>query len=160
MDLRAPRNQLDVRAVRMWRVEALLVSVPPVVVLLVLALVFRDVSSWLLAAAAGVALVGLVYTVMMPRIRFRVHRWEVTDEAVYATSGWLVREWRAAPLSRIQTVDSVRGPLARLFGLAQVTVTTASAAGPVHISALDAELAARIVAQLASDTQAIPGDAT
>lgn len=144
----------------MWRVEALLVSVPPVIALLVLALVVRDISTWLLAAAAATAVLGAIYTVMMPRIRFRVHRWEVTDEAVYATSGWLVREWRAAPLSRIQTVDSVRGPLARLFGLAQVTVTTASAAGPVHINGLDAGLAERIVAQLASDTQAIPGDAT
>jgi membrane protein YdbS with pleckstrin-like domain len=60
-------------------------------------------------------------------VRFRIHRWEVTDEAVYTLSGWLVREWRIAPISRVQTVDTEHGPLQQLLRLATVTVTTASA---------------------------------
>ena len=44
-----------------------------------------------------------------PRLRYRVHRWEVTDEAVYTLTGWLSRTWTLVPISRIQTVDVTRG---------------------------------------------------
>ena len=66
-------------------------------------------------------------------------------QAVYTRSGWLVQERRIAPISRVQTVDTHRGPLDRLFGLANVTVTTASSAGAVRIVALDSDVADRIV---------------
>ena len=68
----------------------------------------------------------------MPFWRYRVHRWEVTDDAVYTRTGWLWQEWRIAPMSRIQTVDTARGPLEQLFRLASVTVTTASARRPAQ----------------------------
>jgi membrane protein YdbS with pleckstrin-like domain len=89
-----------------------------------------------------------------------VHRWEANQEAVVTRSGWLTQEWRVAPLSRIQTVDTKRGPLEQLLGLATVTVTTASAAGPVQIAGLAHDDAARLVDELTATTQATPGDAT
>jgi membrane protein YdbS with pleckstrin-like domain len=79
---------------------------------------------------------------------------------VYALSGWLVREWRVAPLSRIQTVDATRGPLQRLLGLATVTVTTASASGPVQLVALDDAEATEVAARLTATVAATCGDAT
>ena len=57
---------------------------------------------------------------LMPRWRFRVHRWEATATAVYTQSGWLNQERRIAPVARIQTVDTQRGPFERVFGLANV----------------------------------------
>ncbi len=71
-----------------------------------------------------------------------------SPQAVYTRTGWLVQERRIAPISRVQTVDTYRGPLDRLFGLANVTVTTASSAGAVRIVALDSDVADRVVAQL------------
>jgi membrane protein YdbS with pleckstrin-like domain len=104
---------------------------------------------WLHALAAAVTLVGVVaFVVVAPVWRYRVHRWEIGPQAVYTRSGWLVQERRIAPISRVQTVDTHRGPLDRLFGLANVTVTTASSAGAVRIVALDSEVADRIAAQL------------
>ncbi|MBQ6640002.1 MAG: PH domain-containing protein, partial [Saccharopolyspora sp.] len=70
------------------------------------------------------------------------------------------QEWRIAPMSRIQTVDTARGPVQRLFGLSSVTVTTASAAGPLRIDALDQHVAAELVTRLTAKTQAARGDAT
>jgi uncharacterized protein len=104
---------------------------------------------WLHALAAAVTVVGLVVFVgVVPAWRYRVHRWDVDAKAVYTRSGWLIQERRIAPISRVQTVDTHRGPLDQLFGLATVTVTTASSAGAVKIVALDADVADRIVAQL------------
>lgn len=99
-------------------------------------------------AAAGTVLGIVVFVVVVPWWRYRVHRWDIDTQAVYTRSGWLTQERRIAPISRVQTVDTERGPLDRLFGLANVTVTTASSAGAVRIAALDSDVADRIVAQL------------
>ena len=104
---------------------------------------------WLHAAAAAVTVLGAaVFVFVVPFWRYRVHRWDIGPQAVYTRSGWLVQERRIAPISRVQTVDTYRGPLDRLFGLANVTVTTASSAGAVRIVALDSDVADRIAAQL------------
>ena len=104
---------------------------------------------WLNAAAAAVTVAGVALFVgVVPVWRYRVHRWEVDDRAVYTRTGWLIQERRIAPISRVQTVDTQRGPLDRLFGLATVTVTTASSAGAVRIVALDSEVADQVAARL------------
>jgi membrane protein YdbS with pleckstrin-like domain len=104
---------------------------------------------WLHTVAAAVTVLGIVvFVVVVPLWRYRVHRWDIGPQAVYTRTGWLVQERRIAPISRVQTVDTYRGPLDRLFGLANVTVTTASSAGAVHIVALDSDVADRVVAQL------------
>jgi membrane protein YdbS with pleckstrin-like domain len=89
-----------------------------------------------------------------------VHRWELTSDAVYVRSGWWTQEWRIAPVSRIQTVDTERGPIGRLFHLTKVTVTTASAAGPLVIDGLDEPVAAGFAASATATAQAAQGDAT
>ncbi|MEX7469135.1 PH domain-containing protein [Mycobacterium adipatum] len=118
-------------------------------------------APWLhVGAAAATALGVLVSVVIAPIWRYRVHRWEIGARAVFTRTGWLVQERRIAPISRVQTVDTYRGPLDRLFGLANVTVTTASSAGAVRIVALDVAVADRVVAQL-TDIAALGGpDAT
>ncbi len=73
----------------------------------------------------------------MPQWRYRVHTWEDAGGAVYTQTGWITQERRIAPVNRIQTVDTQRGPIEQLFKLSNVTVTTASAAGPLKIHGLD-----------------------
>ena len=60
----------------------------------------------------------------------------------------------------MQTVDSAQGPLMRPFGLMSITVTTASAAGPITIDCLDAPTARAVVAELTEITGRSAGDAT
>lgn len=115
---------------------------------LVVAVVVGLVLPWVLLIAAAWAVLTVVSLVAVPRVRWAIHRWEATDDAVYSRSGLFWEEWRAAPLSRVQTVDKTRGPLQRQFGLATVVVTTASSKGAVRISALDAALAEEMVDRL------------
>ncbi len=104
---------------------------------------------WVHVLAGAVTVLGIVvFVVVVPLWRYRVHRWDIDAKAVYTRTGWLVQERRIAPISRVQTVDTERGPLDQLFGLANVTVTTASSAGAVRIVALDSDVADRVVAQL------------
>ncbi|MEU6622328.1 PH domain-containing protein [Streptomyces litmocidini] len=158
--LRPPRNAVDERAVAWWRSRLLAGTAAPVAVLAALGAFLGPARPWLLLAAGAVAALGLACTAVLPSWWFRVHRWEVTDEAVYVRTGALWQEWRIAPMSRIQTVDTVRGPLEQTFRLATVTVTTASSKGAIRIGGLDHELAADLAERLTALTRATPGDAT
>lgn len=160
LQLRPPRNRLDRRAASLWRTQGAISSLSQVTVVAAIGAAVPASRPWIWIALAAAVAWALVEILVVPAWRMRIHRWEVTDEAVYASSGWWTQQWRIAPVSRIQGVDTVRSPLQRRFGLSSVTVTTASAAGPVTIEALDAELAEQIVHRLASVTHATPGDAT
>jgi uncharacterized protein len=158
--LRPPRHRVSPTAVRYWATRALvgwLVIVAAQVVWLMTTSGHRGLH---VLALVITVVVAIAHAIVMPQWRYRVHRWEVAPEAVYTRAGWLHQESRIAPISRIQTVDSERGPLEQIFGLANVTVTTASAAGPLEIHGLDRTTAERLVDELTTAAQATRGDAT
>ncbi|WP_236796517.1 PH domain-containing protein [Amycolatopsis sp. GM8] len=159
LDLRPPANRVNRRAVLFWTTRAALGWLVPLIAEL-LWLVLGDGGTPLTTALVITAVIAIAHLLVMPQWRYRVHRWETTDQVVYTQSGWFNQERRIAPVSRIQTVDTERGPLERMFGLANLTVTTASARGPVHIHGLDLDTAQRLAADLATRTQATVGDAT
>jgi membrane protein YdbS with pleckstrin-like domain len=158
--LRPPANRVERRAIGWWTVQELLGAVIPALILAVLALLIEPARFWLLFSMTVILAIGIPYSIVVPIWRYKIHRWEATEDAVFAKTGWLWQEWRVAPMSRIQTVDTERGPLEQLFRLSSVTVTTASAAGPIKIAGLDHVQAADLVQRLTRTTQATPGDAT
>jgi uncharacterized protein len=108
----------------------------------------------------GVIGYAVVVIGIRPWIRFRVHRWEVTGEAVYTLTGWLTRTWTLVPISRIQTVDVTRGVLQQIFGLSTVAVMTASSQGTVQVWHLEADVAQRVADDLAHRAEQVRDQAT
>jgi len=159
--LREPAHQVSPRAVTYWRVSALIGAVVLWIIAIAVYTFALPERPWWTTTIFLVALVApLAHLMVMPQLRYRIHRWEVTPTAIYTRSGWLSIDSRVAPLSRVQTVDSTQGALMRLFRLASLTVTTASAAGPITIDCLDREVARRLVHELTEITGASEGDAT
>ncbi|MFI9718164.1 PH domain-containing protein [Streptomyces sp. NPDC052396] len=163
--LRPPRNRVDPRARRWWTVRALLIPGGPLLLaataLLVLCVLFFPGALPWLAPLTVVVLVlpALAVILLMPGLRYRVHAWEVGESAVYTADGWFWQRRRIAPLSRVQTVDTVRGPLQRRYGLATVTVTTASTAGAVRISGLLDDDARQMAERIAEAARLVREDA-
>ena len=159
--MREPAHRVSTRAIGMWTVGAL-VGVAVLLAVQVIWWVVDDRASrtahWIVGAVWLV--LSIAYVVVMPRWRYRVHRWEATEHAIYTQAGWLRQERRIAPISRVQTIDLERGPVAQLFRLASVTVTTASAAGPLVIHALDLPVAQELVESLTASAIRERGDAT
>jgi len=84
------------------------------------------VPTWAVAAVAvAVAALGLVHAAL----RYRRWRYAVQADALYLERGVLTEVETAVPFVRIQHVDTRRGPLARLLGLATVVVYTAGSRG-------------------------------
>ncbi|MCP2169671.1 PH domain-containing protein [Goodfellowiella coeruleoviolacea] len=164
--LRPPRQRIDPRARRWWTVQALVLPAGPMllvaIALGVLSLLFFPGALPWLGPLLLVVLVlpALAYLLVMPTWRYRVHAWELGELAVYAASGWFWQRRRIAPLSRVQTVDTVRGPIQQAFGLATVIVTTASTAGDVKIAGLSDADAEELASRIGAAAQHVPGDAT
>jgi uncharacterized protein len=158
--LREPAHRVSVRARSWWSLRSAVGTVVVLVPQVVAAFLLPEVADVLLVTGVATLVVGVVHLLVVPRVRFALHRWEVTDDAVHTLSGWLRLEWRIAPISRIQTVDTDRGPLQRLFGLSSVTVTTASSSGALAIDGLDADAAVDLADRLTRVTETLGGDAT
>ena len=157
--LRVPGNRVSRRAISYWTARAAVTGLVIVAAEIIIVLANGLAAAWWTPVILT-AVIAAARTLIMPRWRYRVHRWEVTDQALYTRAGWFSVQWRIAPISRIQTVDSHRSFGERIFGLANVTATTASAAGPVHIHGLDRGTADRLLDDLALATAQSPGDAT
>lgn len=157
--LRDPAQRVSPRAPLVWAAGAGVRGLSLGAVLFVASVVAEmfPMPPWAWVAYAAAA---LGYAVLMPLYRYRMHRWETTERAVYTQTGWLSRERRIAPMSRVQTVDFEQGVVARLAGLATVTVTTASAAGALRIEGLAVPVAHQLVADLTRRADLETGDAT
>lgn len=163
LGLREPAHQVCPRAVRYWVVKGLIGGVIAWAVMFAIYWFVAETwewGRWLGPIFILIMIANLADVTLEPIIRYRRTRWEVTGEKVFAQTGWLSRDQRIAPLSRVQTVDTHRSALMRVFRLANVTVTTASAAGPITLPCLDTDVADRVTAELARITGQTTGDAT
>lgn len=159
--LKPPRHRVERRAILLWTLYALIWGITVVGGLAALYAFLPAARPWLTPALWILPPIYLLYLTAVPRWRYRVHRWEITDEAVYALSGWVVREWRIVPVSRIQSIDTKKGPLQSWLNLATLKVSTAAASeGGISIIGLDAGVAEECSRRLTDLTQSVPGDAT
>ena len=144
-----PRERVSRKAIGYWTVRALPLWVVVAGVETIALLASGPPTAVWAPIVVVTAVPAVTHVVVMPQWRYRIHRWEQSPTVFQTQSGWLVVERRIAPLSRVQTVDLDRGPLESVFGLSTLTVTTASAAGPLQVPALDRQVAERLSAELA-----------
>src|SRR5699024_11394360 len=147
-ELRPPLRRVSGRAVGMWTLRLLFSVAFNLIVVSVLALwlahmpwvwipePLREIASLLPVVYGTYALLKVA---IVPSWRYRVHRWEVTDDVIYTRAGWINRSWQLVPVNRLQTVDHTQGWLERVFDVATLQVQTASHAGSSRIEGLDAE---------------------
>src|ERR671916_265522 len=108
--LRPPRHLVSRRAITWWTTQAALEVAAVLIPLAVGLVAWAEARSWLVGVTVAVVIIGFGYVLVMPRWRYRVHRWETTDDAVYTSAGWISQEWRVAPMSPGHTVGTPRGP--------------------------------------------------
>jgi membrane protein YdbS with pleckstrin-like domain len=163
--VRDPAWQVSRGAIRLWVTEGVIETVvfalgTAAFLVFVPASVGGPIPFLRWAVPVLVVVDAVVSIGVRPRLRYRVHRWEVTDEAVYTLTGWLSRTWTLVPIARIQTVDVTRGVMQQLFGLASVAVLTASSEGTVRVPHLEADVAQRVADDLARRAAQVRDQAT
>ena len=122
-------NRLHPRALKFWRIQALL-SVILAVLPATVALGFLVGSA--VSNALGVALVVLFSSVAigvaiwLPKMAYDRFGYAIREHDFYVERGVLLKRRTAIPLSRIQHVDTHQGPLEQVMKLSQLHVFTAS----------------------------------
>lgn len=147
-----PREHLDPRALRLWRISEAVQSVFFVIIgaAVTAALVLlTDLSPFLASLPVVIALIlAVADVVLVPSLRWKHWRYEVRDLEVDLQRGLLTITRTRVPMARIQHVDTRRGPLEQRFGLATVILYTA--AGANQIPALDLAIADNVRDRIAS----------
>ena len=139
-----PSRRLSPTARWLWRAQGLIASVAALLVSSALRSGAPGGSAWLLLPVAVFALGVLA----VPELRWARWRYEVRDEEIDLRHGTVTITRTLIPMLRVQHVDTTRGPLDQILGLATVVVHTA--AGRTTIPALENDYAARLRDQIAT----------
>ena len=128
-----PTQRLPSAAKDYWRVIGAIQTVLAFVLAMVSGVAAVDGAlEWVLGLV--VVLLGVVFVVVIPSLRWRRWAYEIRDDEIDLRHGTFVVRRTLVPIRRVQHVDTESGPLQDAFDLATVTFHTA--AGGVSIPAL------------------------
>lgn len=147
-----PTEKLDPRSRRVWLIGNLIGAVVMTAIIAGVAYgLYRwfDVdASWAIAVPALFGVIQVAWAFIQPEIEFRQWRFEIREDEVDMLHGIFVRTRQVVPMSRIQHVDTERGPIQRRYGLSTVKFFTA--AGGMQIPQLSTERADAVRDQIAT----------
>jgi membrane protein YdbS with pleckstrin-like domain len=147
-----PSEKLDPRSRRVWLIGDLIGAV--VVTAIVAGIMFMldwwlDLGRvWSIGVPVVLGLAQLAWAIIRPEIEFRQWRFEIREDEVDLLHGVITRTRQVVPMSRIQHVDTERGPIQRRYGLSTVKFFTA--AGAMEIPQLSDERADAVRDQIAT----------
>lgn len=84
----------------------------------------------------------LANAIISPYFRFHRYRYKIDEEFIDIREGYLFVTREIVPIERLHKMETMRGPIDTMFGVAKVKVTTAG--GEVTIRFLEQEKAERI----------------
>lgn len=88
----------------------------------------------------------LINAGISPYFRFHRYRYKIDEEFIDIREGYLFVTREIVPIERLHKMETVRGPIDTMFGVAKVKVTTAG--GDVTIRFLEQEKAEQIAERL------------
>jgi membrane protein YdbS with pleckstrin-like domain len=118
-----PERRLSPLAPWVWRASSLASWAVVLVIGAVLAMNVDELSPWGWVAPL---VLGLLWTALVPPLRYARWRWDVREEGIDIQSGAFEVSRTLVPWVRVQHVDTRRGVLEQSFGLSTVVVHTAA----------------------------------
>lgn len=120
-----------------------------IIVLAIILIPTTVVTTWLLEAGTiGLICLGaswvlaIAYIVVAPNVRYERYRYAIDEEAIRVREGFLWISESTVPMERLHKIKTSQGPIARIFKLSTINVTTAG--GDVDIKFLKDDEASEI----------------
>jgi membrane protein YdbS with pleckstrin-like domain len=146
-----PAQRISRKALTLWRIYgAIQVGITVLVSIgLLVAILLWNWPFWLLAISAGLILLEILLSVwLIPSLRWKRWRYEVTDQDIELQYGIFIIKRTLVPMIRVQHVDAEQGPLLRKYKLSTISISTAAT---VHkIPALDEQEAEELRQSISS----------
>jgi membrane protein YdbS with pleckstrin-like domain len=130
----AELSKFDPNHIKAMRLSAAFLALP----LLIAGFVAEMVGIWPpgLAIVPAVVIAGLILF-RIPSRRYHARGYSMADERLRIVSGIWFKSDTVVPFGRVQHIDVEQGPIARMYGLATLTVHTAgSHNASVHLAGL------------------------
>jgi len=133
--------KLHPAAIAVLALNALREAALPIIVLLFTAIAGSGLDTAALRRGLLYLAIGVAAASLMGFLRWLSTSYRVEDGGVHARTGFLLRKETTVPLSRVQGLDTVAGPVQRLFGVVAVHVQTAGggAKGEIVLEAVGPE---------------------
>ncbi len=147
-----PSEKLDPRSRRVWLIGNLIGAVVTIAIVAGITYgLYRWLEfdrMWAILVPTVLGALQIAWAFIQPEIEYRQWRFEIREDEVDMLHGVIVRTRQVVPMSRIQHVDTERGPIQRRYGLATVKFFTA--AGGMEIPQLSTERANAVRDQIAT----------
>jgi putative membrane protein len=139
-------SRLHPAAIAVLALGALREAAFPIVILLAASLAGRGLDTAALVRSAIYLVIGVVLSSLTGFVRWRYTSYAVDEDGVHWKSGVVRRKATTVPLSRIQGLDTVAGPVQRLFGVVALHVQSAGggAKGEIVLEAVGPAAVERI----------------
>jgi uncharacterized protein len=88
-------------------------------------------------AVYGLVAIVAVYLVLSPPVFYARYRYKVSEDRIDILRGVITIRHTVVPIERVHQVEVTRGPVNNMYGLADVTITTAGGIAVIQYLELD-----------------------
>lgn len=120
-----------------------------IIVLAIILIPATIISIWLLEVGklgyislAISWIIAIAYIIVAPNVRYERYRYSIDEESIRVREGFLWVSESTVPMERLHKIKTSQGPIARIFKLSTINVTTAG--GDVDIKFLKDDEASEI----------------
>ena len=142
-------NRVGVEYKKLEKSAKSCMRISAIIVLAIMLIPATVVTVWLLEAGtlgliclAVAWVLAIAYIILAPELRYQRYRYAIDEEAIRVRKGLLWISEDTVPMERLHKIKTSQGPIARIFKLSTINVTTAG--GDVDIQFLKDEEAADI----------------
>lgn len=79
---------------------------------------------WILIVLVVLTIAGIIWNFIEPKLLYRSWSYQFSEEYLQMSSGIFTKEWVTVPMTKIQSVSTVQGPLMKRFDLCSIKVET------------------------------------
>lgn len=144
---------MNIDYIRLQKTAQHCMRISAIIVLAIILIPSTILSIWLLEVETiGKIVLGIswalaiAYIIAAPKVRYERYRYCIDEEAIRVREGLLWVSESIVPIERLHKIEISQGPIARIFKLSTVCVTTAG--GDVKVKFLEDEVAAEIAEKL------------
>ncbi|MEK3856363.1 PH domain-containing protein [Cytobacillus sp. FSL H8-0458] len=129
VNIKEPQNRISPRAIRVWIISEVIQNTIGFAVLGVLFYLddlfsWKEWISWVLIILLAVSIPAAIWSFISPFIKYKSWRFDVDEEYVQMKSGVWQEKHLLIPMTKVQSVETVQGPIMRRYGLYSVTMGT------------------------------------
>lgn len=129
VNIKGPQNRISSRAIRVWIISEVIQNIIGFAVLGVLFYLnnlfsWKEWIGWVLIILLFVSIPAAIWSFISPFIKYKSWRYDVDEEYVKMKSGVWQEKHLLIPMTKVQSVETVQGPIMRKYGLYSVTMGT------------------------------------